>query len=168
LAAIVTVLPFATEPPETVGVLSAVKSSALEDPVSDAGNKSGADGVVGGVVSMLTGRLGPGFDTFPAGSVTVASIDQSPSDIVGRSQLFAVADATYVHDTVVPSAFLAVIFTVSPSATVPPDTAGVLSDVRLSASDDPESDAGNKSGVDGVAGGVVSTEMFRPAEGDFT
>jgi hypothetical protein len=70
-----------------------------------------------------------------------------------------------VHETVEPSAFLAVNFTVSPLTTVPADTAGVLSVVRSSEDDDPVSDDDNRSGADGVAEGVVSTVIVRPPVG---
>jgi hypothetical protein len=140
---------------ENAGVESLVALSVADRPLSDSGKRSGATGA-GGVVSTRTFRAGDDAETFPAGSVVVDEIAQSPSDIFGKSQLLTVGDVTYVHDTVVPSDFFAVMVTVSPFATVPPETDGVLSEVELSVDDDPVSDAGNRSGVAGVVGGVES------------
>jgi hypothetical protein len=79
---------------ETSGVESDVMLSVFDVPESDAGSKSGVDGALGGVASIEMSRLGPAVETLPAGSATVADIDHVPSDIVGRSQLVTVDDAT--------------------------------------------------------------------------
>lgn len=52
---------------------------------------------------------------------------------------------------------LAVIVAVSPAEPPGTDTAGVLSLVASSVLDEPVSDAARRSGVEGAAGGVVST-----------
>jgi hypothetical protein len=59
--------------------------------------------------------------------------------------------------TVPPPDFVAVTATVSPSAVPKPEIAGVASFVTLSVDDEPVSEAGNKSGAGGAAGGVEST-----------
>lgn len=141
---------------DTAGVASAVRLSTFDEPVSDADIKSGAAGVAGGVESIVIGSAGLGADSLPAGSAIIAVSDQSPFDMLGKSQFVTVGEATYVHDTVEPSAFAAVIVTLLPSGTVPADTEGVVSFVRSSVLCGPRSDAGNRSGADGVVGAAVS------------
>jgi hypothetical protein len=76
------------------GVVSFVLLSVFEAPESDAGNRSGAARAEGADVSILIGSGADGGEVFPAGSVVVVVIDQSPSDIVGRSQLETEGDFT--------------------------------------------------------------------------
>jgi hypothetical protein len=94
VATTATVSPTTAPGIETSGVESDVMLSVFDVPESDAGSKSGVDGALGGVASIEMSRLGPAVETFPAGSATVADIDHVPSDIVGRSQLVTVDDAT--------------------------------------------------------------------------
>ena len=82
-------------------------------------------------------------------------MDHAPSLRVGRSQLLTDGDTTYVHDTVVPSAFVAVTVTDDPVGNEPADIAGVVSDVRLSVDEAPVSDASDKSGTPGVEADVA-------------
>ena len=49
---------------------------------------------VGAVLSTVKLTLTLPVLVLPAASVTVEDIDQRPSDIVGKSQLFTVGDAT--------------------------------------------------------------------------
>lgn len=149
----------------TAGVSSFVTLSVNEVPVSDASKRSTAVGVAGAVESMESGSAGPADDWLPAGSVTFDVIDQSPSVMVGRSQLLTVGDATYSHDTADPSAFAPEIVTLLPSGTVPPDIDGVVSLVLLSVFDAPESDEGRRSGAVGAVGAVVSMLIVRPPAG---
>lgn len=159
-----TVSPSTAPESDIEGVASEVRLSEFDDPVSDAGNRSGAAEAAGGLESMVIGNAGPAADSLPAGSVTFADTDQSPSDIVGGSQLFTVDEATYVHETDDPSGFVPLIVTVLPSGTAPPDRARVLSFVKLSEFEDPLSDAGRRSGAGGTAGATVSTMSDNDAD----
>ena len=84
---VVTVVVSPAAPPatDTVGVLSEVLSSVLEDPESDADARSGAAGADGAVASTVIESAEPADDTLPAGSVSVADTDHVPSLRVGRS-----------------------------------------------------------------------------------
>ena len=97
-------------------------------------------------------------DTLPAGSVTTVEMDHAPSLNAGKSQVVTVADATYVHDTVVPSDLRAVTVTEVPAGNTPPEIAGVVSDVRLSVAEAPVSDESTRSGVPalGTEASIVS------------
>ena len=155
---------------ETAGVVSLVMLSVFDVPVSDAGSRSGAE-AVGGVVSMLRSSAGDTAEVLPAASVIVPVSFQAPSDIVGRSHEFTVAETTYEQVTVVPSALRAVSATVSPVDAPGIETAGVLSFVRLSEFDVPESEAARRSGAemaaaDGPANGAsesIVTSSAGPA-----
>jgi hypothetical protein len=161
VAVTATVSPSAVPKPEIAGVASFVTLSVDDEPVSEAGNKSGAGGAAGGVESTVMFVPGPAGETLPEGSVIVPSMVHEPSDIAGRSQLFTEGDCTYVQDTTEPSDFRPLIVMVSPTTAPGIETSGVESDVMLSVFDVPESDAGSKSGVDGALGGVASIEMSR-------
>jgi hypothetical protein len=161
VAVTATVSPSAAPKPEIAGVASFVTLSVDDEPVSEAGNKSGAGGAAGGVESTVMFVPGPAGETLPEGSVIVPSMVHEPSDIAGRSQLFTEGDCTYVQDTTEPSDFRPLIVMVSPTTAPGIETSGVESDVMLSVFDVPESDAGSKSGVDGALGGVASIEMSR-------
>ena len=78
-------------PPATLmpGVESAVMSSTLEAPVSEAFFKFGDGGADGGVVSICIDSGELAVDVLPAGSVSVALTLHVPSVSVGRSQLVA-------------------------------------------------------------------------------
>jgi hypothetical protein len=142
-----------------VGVVSLVLLSELDDPVSDAANKSTPGGADGAVVSIVIGNAVDDGEMLPAGSVNVDEMFQVPSVSVGSVQ-FVAEPITYAHDTVVVP-LVAEMVMVSPFA--PPDAliVGVVSLVLLSVSDDPVSDAANKSTPDGADGAVVSTEISR-------
>ena len=105
-----------------------------------------------------------GADTLPARSVTTEVTDHSPSLNAGKSQLFTVADATYVHDTVVPSDLRADTVTEVSTGRAPPEIVGVVSDVRLSVAEAPVSDESTRSGVPGadtdVAIVIDNAEVF--------
>ena len=91
---IVTVLPSGTEPADIAGVLSFVRLSEFDVPVSEAAIKSGATGADGATVSSVMFSGVDDGETFPAGSVFVVLIAHEPSVIVGKSQLFTDADFT--------------------------------------------------------------------------
>ena len=137
-----------------VGVVSLVLLSELDAPVSDAANKSRPVGAAGAVPSIVIGNAVDDGEMLPAGSVSVDEMFHVPSVSVGSVQL--VADPmTYVHDTVVVP-LVAEMVMVSPL--VPPLAliVGVVSLVLLSESDDPASDAADKSTPDGADGAVPS------------
>jgi len=128
--------------------------SELDAPLSDVANKSGADRE-GELVAIVTGKALDAADSLPNGSVNVAEMLYVPSVSVGRVQ-FVAEPITYVHDTVVVP-LVAEIVIVSPL--VPPLAlkVGVVSLVLLSESDDPVSDAANRSTPEGAVGRDVST-----------
>jgi hypothetical protein len=142
-----------------VGVVSLVLLSESDDPVSDAANKSRPVGAAGAVPSIVIGNAVDDGEMLPAGSDNVDEMFQVPSVSVGSVQ-FVADPITYVHDTVVVP-LVAEIVIVSPL--FPPDAlkVGVVSLVLLSVSDDPVSDAANKSTPDGADGAAVSTEISR-------
>ena len=105
------------------GAESFVRLSVFDVPVSFAGSRSGAD-AEGAVVSMVTGVDGPADEMFPAGSVSVAEVDQVPSERAGRSH--EVAGRMYEHVFVVVP-LVAVIVMVSPDAPPVADIVGVSS-----------------------------------------
>ena len=96
-----------------------------------------------------------GADTLPARSVTTEVTDHLPSLNAGKSQLVTVADAIYVHDTVVPSDLRADTVTEVPVGRAPPEIVGVVSDVRLSVAEAPVSDEFTKSGIPGADADVA-------------
>jgi hypothetical protein len=159
VAEMVMVSPFAPPDALIVGVVSFVLLSVSDDPVSDAANKSTPGGADGAVVSIVIGNAVDEGEMLPAGSVSVDEMFQVPSVSVGSVQ-FVAEPITYAHDTVVVP-LVAEIVIVSPL--FPPDAlkVGVVSLVLLSVSDDPVSDAANKSTPDGADGAVVSIEISR-------
>src|SRR6266571_1540464 len=68
---IVTVMPGSAVPVK-VGVLSLVLLSVFDDPVSLAGSRSGVEGALGGVVSMVMIRAAEAGEMLPAASVALA------------------------------------------------------------------------------------------------
>lgn len=156
VAVTATVSPSAAPKPEIAGVASFVTLSVDDEPVSEAGNKSGAGGAAGGVESTVMFVPGPAGETLPEGSVIVPSMVHEPSDIAGRSQLFTEGDCTYVQDTTEPSDFRPLIVMVSPFEPPGNEKLGVVSFVTLSVFDAPLSEAGKRSGADGADGADVS------------
>ena len=75
---IVTVSP-ASAVPVNVGVMIFVMSSVLDTPLSDAAVRSGADGVVGVTVSIVTDKPAEAAPTLPATSVALAVMLWTPS-----------------------------------------------------------------------------------------
>jgi hypothetical protein len=72
-----------------VGVLSPVKLSEFDEPVSDAINKSRPDGADGAVPSIVMGSADEEVEVLPAGSVNVAEMFHVPSVSVGSVQFVA-------------------------------------------------------------------------------
>jgi hypothetical protein len=72
-----------------VGVLSPVKLSESDDPVSDAANKSRPVGATGAVPSIVMGNAVDDGEMLPAGSVSVEEIFHVPSVSVGSVQFVA-------------------------------------------------------------------------------
>jgi len=72
-----------------VGVLSPVKLSVADVPVSEAFNRSSPVGAVGAVPSIEIGSPEEGADVLPDGSVSVADVFHVPSLSVGSVQLLA-------------------------------------------------------------------------------
>ncbi len=146
---------------ETVksGVVSFVTSSVLEEPLSDAASRSGAPGAAGAVVSTVTESVPDSAETLPATSVWVAVMGWLASlsvDEVG----FTVPPAHVAMPTEPP---LARSVTVAPLSQENVKL-GVVSLVRSSVADVPESDAASRSGVPGAAGAVVSMVTVKPLD----
>jgi hypothetical protein len=156
VAVMVIVSPVDPPLPATAGVVSDVKLSVDEDPRSDAATRSGVPGAEGAVVSTVSDRAVPAVDWLPARSVNFAVTDQLPVVNVGMSHDDA-EPATYEQVFVV-APFVAVNSTVSPAVASGNARVGVVSEVRLSLFDEPESDASTRSGADGADGEDVSTE----------
>ncbi len=72
-----------------VGVLSPVKLSEFDEPVSDAANKSSPEGADGAVPSIVMGSADEEVEVLPDGSVNVDEMFHVPSVSVGRVQFVA-------------------------------------------------------------------------------
>jgi hypothetical protein len=86
VAEMVMVSPFPPPAALKVGVLSPVKLSEFDNPVSDAVNKSRPVGVDGAVPSIVMGSADEELEVLPAGSVNVAEMFHVPSVSVGSVQ----------------------------------------------------------------------------------
>jgi hypothetical protein len=145
------------EPPvdETFGVVSVVRLSVDDEPVSDTADRSVVPGAEGAVVSTVRGSAVPAGEVLPAGSVSVPDTDHEPSVRDGKSHEVA-EPTTYVHDFVV-EPLDAVTVAVSPDEPPGTEKVGVVSEVMLSVLDEPVSDEAAMSGADGAEEAVVST-----------
>jgi hypothetical protein len=154
----VTVAVSPVDPPgtENVGVVSEVTLSLFEVPVSEPDARSGAPGAEVAVESTVNGRPELAADWLPAGSVRRDVNVHEPSVRAGRSH--DVAEPTTYEQDSVEAPFVAVIVIVSPADPPDPDTLGVVSAVRSSVPELPVSDTGDRSGVPGADGAVVSTD----------
>jgi hypothetical protein len=154
----VTVAVSPVDPPgtENVGVVSEVTLSLFEVPVSEPDARSGAPGAEVAVESTVNGRPELAADWLPAGSVRRDVNVHEPSVRTGRSH--DVAEPTTYEQDSVEAPFVAVIVIVSPADPPDPDTLGVVSAVRSSVPELPVSDTGDRSGVPGADGAVVSTD----------
>ena len=90
VAEMVMVSPFVPPVALTVGVVSLVLLSVLDDPESDDASKSTPDGADGGVVSIEMGSALDDGEVFPAGSVSVDERFQFPGVNVGSVQFVEV------------------------------------------------------------------------------
>ncbi len=89
VAEIVMVSPLVPPVELNVGVLSAVKLSVADVPVSEAFNKSRPVGAAGAVPSIEIGSALDDVEVLPAGSVSVDEIFQLPGVNVGNVQFVA-------------------------------------------------------------------------------
>lgn len=162
LADTVTVSPSATLSPAVIaGVVSFVRLSVDDEPVSESATRSGVPALADVSTARFIGA--DAADSLPAPSVCLADTAHEPSDSVPRSQ--EVAGRTYEHDTGAEPSFDAVIVIRSPS-TAPAgvaDMVGVLSFVTLSVFDEPVSDAAARSTALGAEGGVRSMVTVLPS-----
>jgi hypothetical protein len=85
----VMVSPFAPPVALKVGVLSPVKLSEFDEPVSDAVNKSRPVGATGAVPSIVIGNAVDDGEMLPAGSVNLDEMFHVPSVSVGSVQFVA-------------------------------------------------------------------------------
>lgn len=134
-----------------LGVLSKVKLSVLEAPVSAADVKSGAPGTPEAVVSIVTVKMELSMLTFPAVSAWVAVTLCAP-EVKVVAVIETGEDAQVAEPTIVtPSFSLTALLGTQDMLNV-----GVLSKVILSVLEAPVSEATAKSGDPGAAGAVVS------------
>ncbi len=134
--------------------------SVLDDPVSSADAKSGVEGTLGAVVSMVIESEGDDGDSLPARSVKVEVMTCTPPPRVEVVIVYTPPEQTPEPTAVAPS----YIVTVSPLVQLPVNV-GVVSLVLLSVEDDPVSDAAIRSGADvGALGEVVSIVIERLPE----
>ena len=89
VAEMVMVSPLAPPLALKAGVLSPVKLSEFDEPVSDDVNKSRPVGADGAVPSIVIGNEVDGADVLPDGSVSVDEMFHVPSVSVGRVQFVA-------------------------------------------------------------------------------
>ena len=158
-AEIVAVSP--TEPPvtEKVGVVSFVMLSVTDEPVSLEAARSGVAGATGAEVSTVM-ESGDDDEVFPDRSDNVDVMLHVPSERVGRSHEEADPTVNEHVLVVLPSvAEIVMVSSVDPPLAV---IVGVVSLVRLSVLDVPESLAADRSGVPAVPA-VVS--MVNDREG---
>ena len=148
---ILTVLPAAAVP-VNVGVVSSVTSSLFDAPVSLASVRSGVLGGAGGVVSMVIDRDPLSGDVFEAASVARPRIVWPPGVSTETVTSYRPLPLAMSVPTATPSER---IVTVAPRSVLPVKR-GVVSFVRSSDCEEPVSLDGWRSGVLGVAGGVVS------------
>src|SRR5712672_217432 len=149
----VTVL-FASAVPVKVGVATLVRLSVPDAPESEAVARSGVEGAVGAVLSIVTDSPVEAVLVLPAASVALAVIVWLPEASVEAVMLqLPLPSAVPVPSTVVPS--VSYSLTVLPTSAVPVKV-GVATLVRLSVPDDPESEAVAWSGVEGAVGAVLS------------
>ena len=137
VAVTVTEVPTGSAPPEIAGVVSDVRLSVADVPVSEEFTKSGMPGAVAEVAIVIDNA--EVFPVFPEVSVTFATTDHEPSVNVPRVH----DDATptvYVHVTSAAPARDAVMTTTSPVDWPVSENVGVVSDVLLSVDDEPVSD----------------------------
>jgi hypothetical protein len=135
--------------PVKVGVVSLVKLSLFDVPVSEVAAKSGVDGAAGAEASMLIDKAEDAFDIFPAASVALAVMAWLPFE---RALLeptvklqFPLLSAVVVPKELLPSKSSTVLL-----ASAVPVKVGVVSLVKLSLFDVPVSELASRSGVDGV------------------
>ena len=144
---------FASAVPVKVGVASLVILSVLEAPLSEAAIRSGADGALGAVVSIVIDKADDATLTLPAASVAFAVMLCTP---FARVELvidqLPEPSAVAVPIRVVPSNSVTVLF-----ASAVPLNVGAVTLVILSVLELPLSDAAIRSDADGALGAIVST-----------
>jgi len=161
VAVTVTVPPASAAVTEMSGVLSSVLLSVDEEPVSELAIKSGVDGAVGAVVSMVMLSDADATEVLPLESACVAVIVHVPSARVPSVQVPPEVLPVMVQVTLLDPPLVAVTVTVPPASAVVAEMSGVLSSVVLSVEDWPESDAATRSGVPGALGADVSATVVK-------
>ena len=111
---------------------------------------------VGDVVSMVMVNTLDAPEMLPAASACVAEMLQSPVARVPSVQVPPEVLPVMAQVTLLDPVLVAVTVTVPPASAAVTEMSGVLSLVRLSDDEEPESDAEAKSGVDGALGAVTS------------
>ena len=154
---------FASAVPVNVGVVSFVRLSLLDVPVSESAARSGTDGAAGADVSMAIDMLGDAASAFPAASNAFAVTEYVPSETSEPSvkTQFPLLSAVVVPNELDPANSSTVLL-----ASAVPVRVGVVSLVMLSLFDGPVSEAAARSGVVGGEGAVVSTVMLNAPDAD--
>lgn len=147
--------------PVKVGVVSLVRLSVFEVPVSLLAARSGVLGADGAVLSIVTLRALELLLTLFAESVAlavIACVTPAVNVSVVICQLPSVAVAEPIEVAPPPTWSLYKV-TVEPLSAVPLKV-GVVSLVMLSVFDEPVSEAASRSGVDGASGATLSTTVI--------
>ena len=131
-----------------------MRSSVVDDPVSEDAARSTDDGD-GAVASTDSDSDGTVATTLPAGSVRVPDTDHVPSVSAGDKS-HDVVDPMVYEQLRVTEPFVAEMVATSPVEPPGMDNVGVVSLVRLSEFDAPESDDATRSGPPENDGAVPS------------
>jgi hypothetical protein len=140
--------------PLNVGVVSDVRLSVELEPKSDAASRSGVDGVVGAVVSIVTERVAEPEDSGPVVPLAVARTEYVPAANAGDTvHVHVVAAAVRPEQVAIRfPGMVEVLYNLISTVFVSlvPVNVGVVSVVILSVLDEPVSDDTSRSGVDGL------------------
>ena len=147
--------------PLKFGVVSLVKLSLFDVPVSDSATKSGTEGAAGADVSMVIDILEDAASAFPAASNAFAVTEYVPAasaepDVKLQSPLLS---ACVDPKELLPANNSTVLL-----ASAVPVKVGVVSLVLLSVLEMPVSDEEARSGVEGGDGAVASTVIDKEAD----
>jgi len=146
--------------PVNVGVLTLVRLSVLEEPLSLAASRSGVDGAAGAVASIVMLRAPEAAEAFPAASVAVAVMEWTPAVRLMSLVHEPVTLAMVVPLEVAPSKSSTVLL----ASAVPEIVRADVFLVMLSELETPVSSAAAKSSPVGGVGASVSIVTRKFAE----
>ena len=141
-------------------MVSLVKLSVFDVPVSEEGARSGVDGAEGTEESMVNVRAPDAADSFPAASVAFAVMARLPFESA-LLELTVKLQFPLLSAVVEPKELLPAKSSTVLLASAAPVKVGVVSLVKLSLFDVPKSELEARSGTDGAAGAAVSMLIVR-------